>query len=66
MSLDSSNLDAQIERLREGGTLSEHEVKALCDQVSATRPFSPQHGMWANTFCEVFFALPRITMLCLL
>ena len=34
MSVDTSNLDSQIERLRQGDTLSEHEVKALCDQVS--------------------------------
>jgi hypothetical protein len=29
-----TQLDEQIERLRGGGTLSENEVKALCDKVS--------------------------------
>jgi hypothetical protein len=28
-----SDLDAQIEKLRNGDTLPEHEVKALCDKV---------------------------------
>jgi Calcineurin-like phosphoesterase len=45
MSLDTSNLDAQIDRLREGGTLSEHEVKALCDKVS----FACQRHSYAGT-----------------
>jgi hypothetical protein len=34
MSIDIANLDAQIESLRDGNTLSEHEVNALCDKVS--------------------------------
>jgi len=34
MSIDVAHLDAQIERLRDGNTLSEHEVNALCDKVS--------------------------------
>jgi hypothetical protein len=28
-------LDEQIERMKGGGTLSENEVKILCDRVSA-------------------------------
>lgn len=39
MSLDISRLDEQIERLREGNTLSEHEVNALCDKVSPNEHF---------------------------
>ena len=31
---DVAQLDEQIERLREGGTLTENEVKVLCDKVS--------------------------------
>lgn len=31
---DVDNLDEQIERLRNGGTLTENEVKILCDKVS--------------------------------
>lgn len=31
---DVGQLDEQIERLRTGGTLSENEVKVLCDKVS--------------------------------
>ena len=31
---DVDQLDEQIERLRTGGTLSENEVKVLCDKVS--------------------------------
>jgi hypothetical protein len=38
MSLDVLTLDVQIERLREGNTLSEHEVNALCDKVSSKEP----------------------------
>jgi hypothetical protein len=34
MSLDEAALDTHIERLREGGTLTENEVKALCDKAS--------------------------------
>lgn len=34
MSRDIGQLDEQIERLRSGGTLSENEVKALCETVS--------------------------------
>lgn len=33
MSIDIAHLDAQIESLRDGNTLSEHEVNALCDKV---------------------------------
>lgn len=31
---DVAQLDEQIERLRGGGTLTENEVKVLCDKVS--------------------------------
>ena len=31
---DIDHLDEQIERLRNGGTLTENEVKILCDKVS--------------------------------
>jgi hypothetical protein len=31
---DVDQLDEQIERLRGGGTLTENEVKVLCDKVS--------------------------------
>jgi hypothetical protein len=31
---DVDQLDSQIERLRGGGTLTENEVKVLCDKVS--------------------------------
>ena len=31
---DVAQLDEQIERLREGGTFTENEVKVLCDKVS--------------------------------
>jgi hypothetical protein len=34
MSRDIGQLDEQIERLRGGGTLSENEVRALCETVS--------------------------------
>ena len=33
MSSVHSDLDAQIEKLRNGDTLAEHEVKLLCDKV---------------------------------
>jgi hypothetical protein len=33
---DIDNLDEQIDRLRNGGTLTENEVKILCDKVSST------------------------------
>jgi len=33
MSVDDSKLDEQIERLRDGDTLTEIEVKALCEKV---------------------------------
>ena len=33
---DIDNLDEQIDRLRNGGTLTENEVKILCDKVSAS------------------------------
>ena len=37
------NLDAQIEKLREGDTLPENEVKALCEKVC---------------FCTVVYTVP--------
>jgi len=33
MTANLAQLDEQIDRLRGGGTLSENEVKALCDKV---------------------------------
>jgi hypothetical protein len=33
---DIDHLDEQIERLRNGGTLTENEVKILCDKVSCS------------------------------
>lgn len=33
MSFDMSKLDSHIERLRTGDTLTENEVKALCEKV---------------------------------
>lgn len=33
MPLDTAKLDEHIERLRGGNTLTENEVRALCDQV---------------------------------
>ena len=36
MSLDISALDSHIERLRKGETLTENEVRALCEKVRAT------------------------------
>jgi serine/threonine-protein phosphatase 2A catalytic subunit len=33
MVLDIATLDEKIERLREGDTLTENEVKALCEKV---------------------------------
>jgi hypothetical protein len=33
MSLDTAKIDEHIERLREGNTLTENEVKALCEKV---------------------------------
>lgn len=46
MSLDTSNLDAQIAKLREGNTLSENEVKDLCERVSLRQraSLSAQHN----------------------
>jgi len=35
MSIDTSKLDEQISRLRDGNTLTETEVKALCEQVGS-------------------------------
>jgi hypothetical protein len=32
---DIDHLDEQIDRLRNGGTLTENEVKILCDKVSS-------------------------------
>jgi hypothetical protein len=34
MSLDTAKLDEHIERLHGGNTLTENEVRALCEQVS--------------------------------
>jgi hypothetical protein len=34
MANETSEIDTQIERLRKGGTLSELEVKNLCEKVS--------------------------------
>jgi serine/threonine-protein phosphatase 2A catalytic subunit len=33
MALDIAKLDEHINSLREGNTLTEHEVKALCEKV---------------------------------
>jgi len=37
---DIPGLDEQIEKLRGGGTLSENEVRALCDKVRRIRTSS--------------------------
>lgn len=37
---DVDQLDEQIERLRGGGTLTENEVKVLCDKVYNAREFN--------------------------
>ena len=37
MSLDTSALDGHIERLRKGETLTENEVRALCEKVRRRR-----------------------------
>lgn len=45
-------LDEQIERMKGGGTLSENEVKILCDRVSAFKTeFSVAggHDGWATS-----------------
>ena len=52
MSLDILTLDLQIERLREGNTLSEHEVNALCDKVSWFEGANVCCGMSANLCCQ--------------
>jgi serine/threonine-protein phosphatase 2A catalytic subunit len=36
MSFDLAKLDEHIERLRKGDTLTENEVKALCEKVRTT------------------------------
>lgn len=55
-------LDEQIERMKGGGTLSENEVKILCDRVSAYRHelVAVGHDDWANfpRACT-FAALPQ-------
>jgi hypothetical protein len=35
MAFDTAKLDEQISSLREGNTLTENEVKALCEKVSS-------------------------------
>ena len=37
MVLDAETLDERIEKLRNGDTLTENEVRALCDKVSIQR-----------------------------
>lgn len=44
MSADNSHLDEHIERLRGGDTLTEKEVKALCDKVSQSNVQRPWHA----------------------
>ena len=38
MSLDIAALDSHIDRLRKGETLTENEVRALCEKVRDTGP----------------------------
>ena len=38
MSLDIDALDSHIERLRKGETLTENEVRALCEKVRTVEP----------------------------
>ena len=52
MSIDIAHLDAQIESLRGGNTLSEHEVNALCDKVSELEE------MRRHFHCELFSRSP--------
>jgi hypothetical protein len=40
MSFDIAKLEDHIERLRGGDTLTENEVKALCEKVRYTSPWS--------------------------
>ena len=51
------NIDDQIERLRAGGTLTENEVKDLCEKVRSSRertgkdqaqPPRPVSGLWGK------------------
>jgi len=49
MALDIAKMDEHIQALREGNTLTENEVKALCEKV---RP-----GMTAGAACVTCFRL---------
>ena len=43
MAADLANLERQIAELRDCKPLTEAEVQALCDKVSAARPGPPTH-----------------------
>ena len=45
MSFDIAKLDDRIEKLRNGSTLTENEVKALCDQVNLRYVFRGAHAL---------------------
>ena len=47
--MDWGNLDNQIGSLREGGTLTEGEVKQLCDAVSQTKFLLKDHTTMSKT-----------------
>jgi hypothetical protein len=61
MAPETSEIDTQIERLRNGGTLSELEVKNLCEKVSYSSA-EPRRWDLSSTCCGegyirvVFFA----------
>jgi hypothetical protein len=58
MSFDLAKLDEHIERLRKGDTLTENEVKALCEKVrpqhSTTEPCL-KHLIEARTSSNIWF-----------
>ena len=45
MAADLANLERQIAELRDCKPLTEAEVQALCDKVSAARPSRPTHPL---------------------
>lgn len=47
MALEIAKLDEHIQALREGNTLTENEVKALCDKVRARKQANCKMNGWA-------------------
>lgn len=58
MALDNGKIDEHISSLREGNTLTENEVKALCEKVNIACDPSDDPLLSKLPPSDIFFSVP--------